>query len=85
MPQAGGPAPDPWAEEGPHPGAVSLIARGGQIHVSLAVTPGEPGRALITAIRQVLRMPEYRGGAKRLTFARILRLRGLEAHRGRWR
>ncbi|WP_353473815.1 hypothetical protein PVT71_07140 [Salipiger sp. H15] len=78
----GGPAgaQDPRAElwlEGPGPGTVSLIARDGQIRVSLSAAPAEPRRALIAAIQQLLRMPEYRAGAERLTFARTLPLRGL--------
>ncbi len=70
-------AADPCAE-GPPPRSVSLIARNGQIRVSLSPAAEEPRRALISAIRQVLRMPEYRSGTAYLTFARILPLRGLE-------
>ncbi|SDH91709.1 hypothetical protein SAMN04488245_110259 [Alloyangia pacifica] len=70
-------AADPCAE-GPPPRSVSLIARNGQIRVSLYPAAEEPRRALISGIRQILRMPEYRSGAARLTFAQILPLRGLE-------
>ncbi|MBE9637767.1 hypothetical protein [Salipiger mangrovisoli] len=66
------------ALDGPAPGTVSLIARDGQIRISFATSPKLPRRALIDAIRQLLRMSEYRGGAQRLTFARTLSLRGLE-------
>lgn len=67
---------DPWAE-GPLPGTVSLIARGGQIRVTLTSARTGPRHALIAAIRQMLRMPEYRSGAERLTFAPVLPAEGL--------
>ncbi|MCT4372367.1 hypothetical protein CLG85_019440 [Yangia mangrovi] len=72
---------DPWIE-GPHPGAVSLVARNGQLHVALSAGPTEPRRALVAAIRQLLRMADFRGGAHRLTFSRTLPLAGSTGRAG---
>ncbi len=59
---------------GPPGGSVSLVSQDGRLRVSLLGAPQAQRPALIAAIRLLLRMPEFRGGALRLTFARTLPL-----------
>ncbi len=48
--------------EGPCPGSVSLISRGGQIRVSLSAAPMAPRRTLIAAIQHLLHKAEHPAG-----------------------